>query len=97
MYHIRHPGIGMHETARILGVHPNKSTQARQPAIEKVARLLVFDPIGTFVCLLDAMVHVEQELIRERLEESGNPRSPGVAGPSNTPSRRAGTFSLDAR
>lgn len=86
MYIIRHPGISCRTTAEVLHVRETKATQARQPAIDKVAALLIADPIGTVVMLCEAMIRAEQEIIRERLQ---NPRPPDAAS-SGKLTRRVG-------
>jgi hypothetical protein len=62
-------GWSLKETARVLGIHPNKVPQALTPALFKIAKLMIADPIRTSRELLYAMEQVEQELIRAKLNE----------------------------
>lgn len=47
--------------ARVLGIAESKWTQAAEPAIRKVAALLLADPLKTNLALVEAMDEIRQE------------------------------------
>jgi hypothetical protein len=48
-------GWQIKDAAPVLGVHPNKVTQSINPAFEKVAKLMIADPVATMRELLNAI------------------------------------------
>lgn len=48
-------GWQIKDAAPVLGVHPNKVSQAINPAFEKVAKLMIADPVATMRELLNAV------------------------------------------
>jgi len=63
-------GWSLKDAGAVLHVHPNKVTQAMTPAFLKVAKLMMHDPLRTWIELLLAMEQVEQDLIRAKLKQS---------------------------
>lgn len=58
--------ISTKTTAEALGVRLTKATQSRDPAIRKVARMMLYDAAGTQALLAIAMYHESQELIWDK-------------------------------
>jgi len=62
-------GWSIKAAGAVLGIHPNKVTQAITPAFTKVAKLLLADPAATCIEMMEAIrrVQAEREISSMRL------------------------------